>query len=67
MRLFYVVWFALVLTPSRLWRNTICLSCQLSDLNKVEEVLMFDFILKNTEIRTVPEEYGHTTVISITE
>ena len=41
--------------------------CQLSDLNRVEEVLMLNFILKNTEIRAVPEECGHATVISITE
>ena len=28
---------------------------------------MFNFILKNTEIRAVPEECGHATAISITE
>ena len=28
---------------------------------------MLNFILKNTEMRAVPEECGHATVISITE
>ena len=69
MGLFHVVFFALVLMSSCLWRNIIQLrlSCQLSDLNRVEEVLMLNFILKNTEIQAVPEECGHATVISITE